>query len=76
MARRTNKLSAEDVVQIMNDEEILDSIVVKWDEDGNMVVKATWLVPDQDGTMRFHSRVSGANATGFVNAVFENTKTT
>lgn len=76
MARKINKLPQEDVVEITNDEEILEEITVKWDEDGNPVVKATWLFPDEDGTMRLVSRVSAANTTGFVNAVFNDTKTT
>ena len=75
MPRPTNTRLPADVVNIVRDTDVFDKIEVVWDrETGDPVVKATWIVPDLDGTFRRETRVSGTNPTGFINAVFSDTK--
>ncbi len=62
-----------DVITIVRDEDILDEIRITWDENGDPVVKATYLVPDSDGTLRRESRTATISPTGFVTSVFNNT---
>lgn len=62
-----------DVITIVRDEDVLDEITVRWDENEDPVVKATYLVPDPDGTLRRETRLSTVSPTGFVTSVFNNT---
>ena len=75
MARLENPRIPADVITIVRDTDVLDEILVVWDrETGDPVVKATYLVPDPDGTLRRETRTAGTNPTGFINSVFSDTK--
>ena len=62
-----------DVVNIVRDKDILDEILVRWDKDGDPIVKATYLVPDLDGTIRRETRLASNNPAGFITATFNST---
>ncbi len=74
MPKRRNPRAPADVVTIVRDTDELDEIVIRWDENEDPVVKATYLVPDPDGTLRRETRTSGINPTGFVTSIFNDTK--
>ena len=71
MARRTRTRS--DVITIVRDTDVLDEIIIRWDEDDEPVVKATYLVPDPDGTLRRETRTSTVSPAGFITSVFNDT---
>ena len=70
MPRRERTRSPGDVVNIVRDTDVMDEILVKWDENGDPVVKATYLVPDPDGTLRRDTRIATNNPRGFITATF------
>jgi len=74
MPRLRSTRKSADVITIVRDTDILDEIRIVWDGDENRIVKATYIVPDADGTLRRETRESSANPTGFINAVFSDTK--
>ena len=73
MPKRRKTRDPADVVNIVRDEDVLDEITIRWDRDENPVVKATYLVPDPDGTLRRETRLSTVSPTGFITSVFNDT---
>ena len=73
MSIRRRTRDPVDVITIVRDEDVLDEIRVTWDAAENVVVKATYLVPDADGTIRRETRLSSISPTGFVTSVFNST---
>ena len=74
MAKRRNPRAADDVITIVRDVDELHEILVRWDDDENPIVKATYLVPDPDGTLRLETRTSAVDPAAFADEVFEDTK--
>jgi len=73
MPRKERTREPANVVNIVRDKDIMDEILIRWDENGDPVVKATYLVPDVDGTIRRETRTASTNPTGFINSVFNDT---
>lgn len=73
MPRPERTRAPADVVSIVRDKDVLDEILVRWDENGDPVVKATYLVPDLDGTIRRETRRASNSPTGFITATFNST---
>ncbi len=73
MSKQRRARKPADVITIVRNEDVLDEIRIVWDGNEAPVVKATYLVPDQDGTMRRETRESSTNPTGFITAVFNST---
>ena len=74
MAKRRSTRAPADVITILRDTDELAEIVITWDENEDPVVKATYLVPDPDGTLRRETRRSSVSPTAFVTSVFNDTK--
>lgn len=73
MAKKRYSLPSEDVITTVYDEAVLEDISITWDENEDPVVSATYLVPGPDGKLMLDTRISEANAGGFINSVFNDT---
>ena len=73
MPKRRRNRDPADVINIVRDIDELDEITIRWDENDDPVVKATYLVPDPDGTLRRDTRLSTISPTGFITSVFNST---